>query len=408
MRGDADDGALAHRRFVLHRVVADQDVRQRRGAGEERQHQRQEIELVEQRGAAHAGERRAGAGDHQVVAARDLLVVDRRGRAVVLDDALRAPELDRRLAERAQEAGRTERTGRRRAGSAPLSDTTWPTGRRSRWPSPLPCGTPSTRRAPAGVTVTRCVSVSQATPSRVSSRHTSTRPDADPAGACTACRPRRRPSAARRCRAAPGPRPPAGPRTAIPPAPPLTISPRRRIRIVSSEAEQHQERALDELHPGRRHHAGGDDDGGDDDADEQHADDVRQAEQRRDQRAGADHLRNQVEEADDQRADGRRQLDAARVVAAVEGVGEGEAAHPLQRLGDDEERDDPAGEVADRIQEAVVAVEGDHPADAEERRRGQVVAGEGDAVDEPVDLRRARRSSRPPTWRGGRATPRGR
>ena len=59
-----------------------------------------------------------------------------------------------------------------------LSDVTWPTGRRSRWPSPLPWGSPSISRAPAGVTVTRCVSVSQAAPSRVSSRHTSTRPEA--------------------------------------------------------------------------------------------------------------------------------------------------------------------------------------------------------------------------------------
>ena len=71
---------------------------------------------------------------------------------------------------------------------------------------------------------------------------------------------------------------------------------------------------------------------------------------------------------------------------AVERVGERELAEPLHRLGDDEQRDDPAGQVADRVQEAVVAVEGDHAADAEERRGREIVAGEGDAVDEPGNL----------------------
>ena len=79
------------------------------------------------------------------------------------------------------------------------------------------------------------------------------------------------------------------------------------------------------------------------------------------------------------------ELDAARVELAVERVGERVTAQPLDRLGDDEQRHDPAGQVADRVQKAVVAVEGDHPADAEERRRRQVVAGERDAVDEPVN-----------------------
>src|SRR5690606_25962505 len=65
---------------------------------------------------------------------------------------------------------------------------------------------------------------------------------------------------------------------------------------------------------------------------------------------------------------------------------ERELAEPLHRFSDDEERDDPAGEVADRVEEAVVAEEGDHAADAEERRGREVVAGEGDAVDEPGDL----------------------
>ena len=326
------------------------------------------------------------AGDHQVVAAGDLLVVDRGGRAVVLDDALRAPQLDRRLAERAQESGRAERTARRRTGiraverhdvadrpqialalTLALRHAVDQAGARRRHRDALRLGEPGDAvagllaphlDAPGGAILQPRVRL--AGPGAGLRQHLDAGPRQDLG---------RRPGRERRFgRAA------------------VDDQPAAQDQDRQHEAEQHQERALDELHPGRRHHAGGDDDGGDDDADQQHADDVRQAEQRRDQRAGADHLRNQVEEADDQRADGGRQLDAARVVAAVEGVGEGEAPHPLQRLGDDEERDDPAGEVADRIQEAVVAVEGDHPADAEERRRGQVVAGEGDAVDEPVNF----------------------
>ena len=44
--GDADDRALARGRLVLHRVVANQNVRQRRRAAEQREHQREEIQLV--------------------------------------------------------------------------------------------------------------------------------------------------------------------------------------------------------------------------------------------------------------------------------------------------------------------------------------------------------------------------
>src|SRR5262249_36187991 len=87
----------------------------------------------------------------------------------------------------------------------------------------------------------------------------------------------------------------------------------------------------------------------------------------------------------DERADGGGELDAAGVELGVEGVGEGVAAETLEGFGDDEQGDDPAGEVADGVEEAVVAVEGDHAADAEERCGGGGGAGEGNAVDEPVD-----------------------
>ena len=44
--GDADDRALARGRLVLDGVIADKDVRQRRRAAEQGQHQRDEIQLV--------------------------------------------------------------------------------------------------------------------------------------------------------------------------------------------------------------------------------------------------------------------------------------------------------------------------------------------------------------------------
>ena len=70
MAGDADDGALPRRRLVLDGVIADEDVRQRRGAAEQGEHQRKEIELVGELGAPHALERRAAARHQQFAAGR--------------------------------------------------------------------------------------------------------------------------------------------------------------------------------------------------------------------------------------------------------------------------------------------------------------------------------------------------
>ncbi len=150
--------------------------------------------------------------------------------------------------------------------------------------------------------------------------------------------------------------------------------------------EDQQQGALEELDVGGRGHAGGGDDDGDDHADDADADPVRQAEQRLNQNAGADHLRDQVEDRDDQGRDGGHQLDALGVELGVEGIGEGVLAEALHRFGDQEEGDHPAGQVADRVHPAVVAGRGDHAADAEERGGREVVAGEGDAVGEPVDV----------------------
>jgi len=166
----------------------------------------------------------------------------------------------------------------------------------------------------------------------------------------------------------------------------LNIEPAIENQDDKDRAEDDQQRALDELHPCGRDHPRGHHDDDDDHADHDHAPFIAQAEERADECAGTDHLGDQVKSADDERGDCGGQLDAAGVKAAVEGIGEGEAAQALDRLGDDEQRDDPAGEVADRVEETIVAVPGDHPADTQEAGGREIVAGEGDAVDEPVDL----------------------
>ncbi len=162
-------------------------------------------------------------------------------------------------------------------------------------------------------------------------------------------------------------------------------------------AEEDEHGAFDELDPGGGDHAGGDDDEGDDEADDDDAGgegrdgesgevEFGNAEEGLDECAGADHLGDEVEDGDDEGGDGGGEFDAAGVEAGVEGVGEGVFAEAFDGFSDDEESDDPSGEEADGVKETVIAVEGDHAADAEEGGGGEVIAGEGDAVDEPVDL----------------------
>jgi hypothetical protein len=67
-------------------------------------------------------------------------------------------------------------------------------------------------------------------------------------------------------------------------------------------------------------------------------------------------------------------------------VGEGVLAQALQRLGDHEQRDDPTSQISDRVQKAVVAEPRNHPANAQKRRRRQVIATKCDPVHKPVDL----------------------
>ena len=77
-----------------------------------------------------------------------------------------------------------------------------------------------------------------------------------------------------------------------------------------------------------------------------------------------------------------RGRDAHRALLEAVGqhVGHREAAGVAHQLGDEQQRDEPGDEEADRVEEAVVALEGDGAGDAEEARGRQVVTGDGDAV----------------------------
>lgn len=96
--------------------------------------------------------------------------------------------------------------------------------------------------------------------------------------------------------------------------------------------------------------------------------------------AGAGHLRDEVEQRDEQRAESGG--DAHRLLAQAERqhVRHGEAPHVAQGLRDEQEGDEPRDEEADGVEEPVVARQRDGPDDAEERRRREVVAGDGEAV----------------------------
>jgi hypothetical protein len=165
-------------------------------------------------------------------------------------------------------------------------------------------------------------------------------------------------------------------------------------RQVEARLRQHPDRheagardeqdGLDDLHPGRALHAA--DENVDDHEDADDGDDAvlagvaLDAEQQVHQGARAGHLRQQVEERDGERRDRRRGPHRALPQPEAEDVREREPAGVPQQLGHQQQRHQPGDEEADRVEEAVVAVDGDRARDAEEARGGQVVAGDRDAV----------------------------
>ena len=103
------------------------------------------------------------------------------------------------------------------------------------------------------------------------------------------------------------------------------------------------------------------------------------------QLARADHLADQVEDHDDQRAERRHHAHRLALQAIGGDVGEGVFAEVAQPLRDQEQHDRPADQPADRVVEAIEAVEIDECRDAKEGGGRHVVAGDGKAVLEGRD-----------------------
>ena len=110
------------------------------------------------------------------------------------------------------------------------------------------------------------------------------------------------------------------------------------------------------------------------------------AHERLDQDARADHLGDQVEGDDGQRPERRRGAGRPLVEPEGEDVGDRVLARVAHALGQQEHHREERDEEADRVQEPVEAVQVDQARDAEERRGGQVVARDREAVLEAGDL----------------------
>ncbi len=166
------------------------------------------------------------------------------------------------------------------------------------------------------------------------------------------------------------------------------------VREVAPHREQHEHEhdagtgdeqdRLDHLHVGGALHAADQDvhdhqhtDDGDDDRLAGLAVDV---EQQRDKSTGTGHLGQQVEQRDGQRGQRRGHPHRPLLEPEAQHVGHRETAGVAQEFGDEQQRDEPGDEEADRVQEAVVAVDGDGTGDTEERCGRQVVTGDGEAV----------------------------
>ena len=109
------------------------------------------------------------------------------------------------------------------------------------------------------------------------------------------------------------------------------------------------------------------------------------ADERLDEHAGADHLRDQVEGDDGERAERRGRACRLLPQPEAQDVGDRVLARVPHALGEQEHDRQERDEEADGVQEAVEAVEVDQAGDAEEARCAEVVAGDRQAILEARD-----------------------
>ena len=152
------------------------------------------------------------------------------------------------------------------------------------------------------------------------------------------------------------------------------------------EDAAHQQHGLDDLYPGRRHHAAEDDVAEHERAGQQHGEREVDADELLDQHARADHLRDQVEGHDGERAERRGRARRGLVEAEREHVGDRVLARVAHPLGEQEHHREERDEESDRVQEPVEPVQEDEAGDAEERGGREIVAGDREAVLAAGDL----------------------
>ena len=149
------------------------------------------------------------------------------------------------------------------------------------------------------------------------------------------------------------------------------------------QREKDQQSPFEELDVGRADHAGRHDNHHHNRADKHNTLPILQTQQRLDQSPCSDHLRDQVNQADDQGAQASRRANPRGLKFAGQGIGKRVLTKPLERFGDNQQGHQPTGEVSDRIEKTVESIEGDHAADAQEGRRRKVVSSKRDPVDKP-------------------------
>ena len=166
------------------------------------------------------------------------------------------------------------------------------------------------------------------------------------------------------------------------------------LREVAPHRDQHEhehhtgtgdeEHRLDHLHVGRALHAADQHvhdhehtDDGDDDRLPRLAFDV---EQQRDETTRTGHLGQQVEQRHREGGQRRGHTHWPLIEPEAQHVGHRETAGVAQEFGDEQQRDEPRDQEADRVEEAVVAVDSDGARDTQEGRCRQVVTGDGEPV----------------------------
>ncbi|GKQ35395.1 hypothetical protein ALMP_19380, partial [Streptomyces sp. A012304] len=142
---------------------------------------------------------------------------------------------------------------------------------------------------------------------------------------------------------------------------------------------------LEGLHEGDAAHAARGDGHGDDDGDDHPAEGVGRPGEDGERQPRALELRQQIEPADADDEGAREPSYRLGGEAGLGEVGEGVGAGAAQRGGDEKEQHQVAGGVADRVPEHVRALHQDQARDAEEGRRGEVLAADGGRVEAGAD-----------------------